>query len=211
VPVGVDRLWALTLPEPPHEVLLDLGAGALDLVARLQASAALCDRLGGLRDDMRADALVHGDLRWDNCLAVPAPQGRRATRVLLIDWELAGAGPAAFDVGTILAEHLRIWVGSIPIVEPSDPGRLASRATHPLLQMQPAMQAFWSAYRVARARPPALRQVVECAAVRLLQAAVEHAGALSEASAHTVTLVQLADNMLREPEEAALSLLGLPQ
>jgi aminoglycoside phosphotransferase (APT) family kinase protein len=204
-------MWALSLPEPPHELLLDLSTGALDLVGRVQASAALCDRLCGLRGDVAADALVHGDLRWDNCLAVAAPEGRRRTRVLLIDWELAGAGPAAFDVGTVLAEHLKTWVGSIPIVAPSDPGRLASWATHPLSRMQPAMQAFWSAYRLARARPPTLRQVVECAAVRLLQAAVEQAGALSEASAHTITLVQLADNMLREPEEAALRLLGLPQ
>jgi Ser/Thr protein kinase RdoA (MazF antagonist) len=208
-PTDCDPLWALSLREPSHEFLLDRSAGAQDLVGRLQASAGLCDRLDQLRGATGDEELVHGDLRWDNCLAVPAPGARRRTRVLLIDWELAGRGAAAFDVGTVLAEYLRVWVGSIPIVQPSDPGRLASRAGHPLSRMQPAMQAFWSGYRLASPRPPTLRQVTQLAAVRLLQAAIEHAEGLAAASAHAVTLVQLADNMLRVPEDAALSVLGL--
>jgi aminoglycoside phosphotransferase (APT) family kinase protein len=209
LPPGVYPMWGLSLPEPSHELLLDLSAGARDLVARLQGSHTLCDRLNELREVGSDGALVHGDLRWDNCLAVTAPGSRRRTRVLLIDWELAGRGAAGFDVGTVLAEYLRVWVGSIPIVEPSDPGRLVARARHPLGRMQPAMQALWSAYRLASPRRPTLRRVIELAAVRVLQTAVEHAQGLAEPSAHVVTLVQLADNMLREPDDAALWLLGL--
>jgi Ser/Thr protein kinase RdoA (MazF antagonist) len=209
LPTGFDRMWGLSLPEPPHERLLDLSAGAQDLVARLQASSSTCDRLRELRDGANDDELVHGDLRWDNCLVVAAPGSRRRTRVLLIDWELAGRGPAAFDIGTVLAEYLRVWVGSIPIVAPSDPGRLASQARHPLWRMQPAIEAFWSGYRRANPRAPTLRRVIELAAVHVLQTAVERAQGLTAPSAHVVTLVQLADNLLREPEDAALSLLGL--
>ena len=68
---------------------------------------------------------------------------------MLIDWEVAGPGPAAFDVGTVLAEYLGAWIGSIPIVEPADPGRLVARARHPLDRMRPAVHEFWSAYRLA--------------------------------------------------------------
>ena len=209
LPPGVDPMWGLSLPEPPHELLLDLSAGAQDLVARLQASRELCGRLDELRDACSDGALVHGDLRWDNCLAVPAPGSRRRTRVLLVDWELAGPGAAGFDVGTVFAEYLRYWVGSIPIVEPADPGRLVAHARHPLSRMQPAIQAFWSAYGLANPRQPTLRRVIELAAVRLLQTAVEGAQGLVTPSAHVMTLVQLADNMLRHPEDAALNLLGL--
>jgi Ser/Thr protein kinase RdoA (MazF antagonist) len=208
-PPGLDRMWGLSLPEPSYELLLDLSAGARDLVGRLQASRELCRRLEELRDAGSDGALVHGDLRWDNCLALAAPGSRRRTRVLLVDWELAGPGAAGFDVGTVLAEYLRVWVGSIPIVEPGDPGRLVALARHPLRRMQPAMEAFWSAYRLASWRPPTLRRVVELAAVRLLQTAVERAQGLATPSAHVVTLVQVADNMLRHPEDAAANLLGL--
>jgi Ser/Thr protein kinase RdoA (MazF antagonist) len=209
LPPGVNPMWGLSLPEPPHELLLDLSAGAQDLVARLQAGHALCERLDELRHADSDRTLVHGDLRWDNCLAVSAPGSRRRTRLLLVDWELAGPGIAAFDVGTVLAEYLRSWVGSIPIVEPGHPDRLVGRASHPLLGMQPAIHAFWSAYAHANPRRPTLQQVIELTAVRVLQTAVEAAQGLAKSSAHVVTLVQLADNMLRHPDDAALNLLGL--
>jgi aminoglycoside phosphotransferase (APT) family kinase protein len=209
LPPGHDRMWGLSLPEPPHELLLELSAGAQDLVARLQGSRVLCDRLDELRAAGADGALVHGDLRWENCLALAAHGARRRTRVLLVDWELAGRGAAAFDAGTVLAEYLQSWVGSIPIVTPDDPGRLVARAGHPLWRMRPAMQAFWSAYRLASPRPPPLRRVVELAAVRLLQSAVERAQGLATPSGHVVTLMQLADNLLRDPDDAALNLLGL--
>jgi aminoglycoside phosphotransferase (APT) family kinase protein len=204
-----DRMWGLSLPAPSHELRLSLSVGALDLVSRLQASDAVCDRLEKLRDARSDGALVHGDLRWENCLALTAPGSRRRTRVLLIDWELAGPGAAGFDVGTVLAEFLRFWVGSIPIVDPGDPGRLAAQAGHPLGRMLPAMHAFWSAYRLANPLRPTLRRAIELAAVRLLQTAVEHAQGLVAPSAHLIALVQLADNMLRDPDDAALSLMGL--
>ena len=209
LPPGVDPMWGLSLPEPPLDLLLDLSEAAQELVARLQASRPLCDRLRQLAETGADGALVHGDLRWDNCLAVAGPASRRRTRLLLVDWELAGHGEAAFDVGTVLAEYLRTWVFSIEIVEPGDPARLMALASRPLASMQPAVHAFWSAYRAASPRCPPLRRAIELAAVRLLQTAVEYARGTSALSAHSVTLLQLADNMLRGPEVAAASLLGL--
>jgi aminoglycoside phosphotransferase (APT) family kinase protein len=209
LPSGFDRLWARSLPEPSHDFMLDLSSGARDVVVRLQASTAVCEKLAEFRDTRRDTELVHGDLRWDNCLAVAAPGAQRRTRLMLIDWELAGRGAAAGDVGTVFAEYLRHWVGSIPIADPKDPGRLVSLATRPLRHMQPAIDAFWSSYRLASPEPPTLGCVIEYAALRLLQAAVESAEGLAEASAHVVTLLQLAGSMLRHPEYVALSLLGL--
>ena len=209
LPADFDRMWGLTLPEPSRELLLGLSVGAQDLVGRLQASGAMCARLNELRQSNSDRAIVHGDLRWDNCLAVAAPGAWRRTRLLIVDWELAGPGATGFDVGTVLAEYMRIWVGSIPIVEPSNPGRLVAHARHPLRHMQPAIHAFWAAYRHACPDEPALRGVIELAAVRLLQTAVERAQGMPTATAHVITLLQLADNMLRDPEDAAVRLLGL--
>lgn len=204
---GVDHLWGLSLPEPSLERVRDLSGGALDLLARLQASQELCDRLRRLRDAPAGNGFVHGDLRWDNCMATAAPGARRRTRVLLIDWELAGRGEPAGDVGAALAEYLRHWVGSISIVDPTEPGRLAGRARYPLDAMKPSMRAFWEAYR--RARPVAVRRVAELAGVRLLQTAFEHAHGLTIVTAHVIALLQLADNVLRTPEQAAWTLMGV--
>jgi Ser/Thr protein kinase RdoA (MazF antagonist) len=209
LPTGVDRMWALSLAEPPRDLLLDLSAGALDLVGRVQASHALCARLDELQDARTDDVLVHGDLRWDNCLAVPRQGSRRRTRIVLVDWELSGLGAAGFDVATFLAEYLRVWVGSIPIVEPAAPGRLMPWARHPLRDMRPAIDAFWAAYCLGNPLHPSLRRLIDLTAVCLLQTAVEQAQGLSAVSAHVMTLVQLADNLLRDPVGAAALLLGL--
>jgi len=211
LPPAFDPLWGLSLPEPPHELLLDLSATAVELVARLQASEFVCSRLRELQSARSDGALAHGDLRWENCLLAAPLGGRRRTRVLLVDWELAGSGPAGFDVGTVIAEYLCRWVGSIPIPEPHHPDRFVDRAGYPLRLMRPAIQAFWSAYRSASGRPPALARVIELAGVRLLQAAVERAQDMAALSAQVVVLVQLADNLLRDPEGAALALLGLDE
>jgi aminoglycoside phosphotransferase (APT) family kinase protein len=210
-PPGVDRLWGLTLPAPDHEQLNDLSAGALDMLARLQTSSELCERLERLRDDVREDAFVHGDLRWDNCLTQPRPGSQRRTRVLLIDWELAGRGDAAGDVGAALAEYLRLWASSLPIVDAANPGLLLAHARHPLARLRPAMRAFWSAYQRAAARPIPLRRAAEFAGVRLLQAAIEQAHGLASASAHLVALLRVGANMLEWPELAAADLMGLTE
>ena len=131
--------------------------------------------------------------------------------MLLVDWELAGRGPAAFDVGTVLAEYLCRWVESIPMYDPREPRRFLDRAGHPVRSMQPALQAFWTAYRLGGSQAPALADVVELTAVRLVQAAVERALVASQLSAHVITLVQVADNLLRDPESAAFQLLGLDE
>jgi aminoglycoside phosphotransferase (APT) family kinase protein len=209
VPPSDGPLSALDLVEPPHALVLELSAAAQDLLRRIQASEELCDRLAKLRDAPSGDAFVHGDLRWDNCLALPAPGATRRTRVLLVDWELAGRADPAFDVGSMLAEHLRAWVASIPIVDGTDPGRFTERARHPVAVMRPAMEAFWTGYRDAHPSPPALRRVVELTAARLLQIAIEVARRLAATTAHVVTLLQLADNMLREPDIAAAGVLRL--
>ena len=202
LPPGYEPVWGVSLPEPPAAMLRGLSAGALGVVTRIQASRELCTRLDALREVCVADGVAHGDLRWENCIAL-----RR--RALLIDWELAGIGLRAFDAAGVLAEYLRAWVGSIPIAEPRDPARLLAHAALPLRRMQPAVAAFWSTYVSTCREPPSLLRVIELTAVRLLQTAIERAQGLATPSAHVIALVQVAANLLARPLDAAPVLLGL--
>jgi len=208
--VAGGRLWGLSLPEPSYAQIAELSSAGLDLLARIQDSRELCDRLRRLGEDATGDAFVHGDVRWDNCLEFAPAGSRRRTGVLLIDWELAGRGDGAEDLGAAFGEHLRLWVDSIPKLAGSDVLRFAHRAGHPLDRLQPSMRALWDGYRRASASPPAPARVAEFAALRLLQAAMEYAQGLPRATGDVVALVQVADNMLRGPENAARMLLGLP-
>jgi hypothetical protein len=206
-----DPLWALQLTEPSRELLLDMSTGAQELVARVQADRMLCDRLDAVHGTISTDSFVHGDVRWDNCLAIARRGGRRRTNVILVDWESAGPGPAAVDTGTVFAEYLAAWVESVPLADPRDPGRLLDSATRPLRLIQPAIRAFWDAYRSARRGPLSLRSVVELAGVRMLHTAVERAQEVVTPTAHVMAHAQLAANLLRSPEDAARILLGLQE
>ena len=191
-----------------------MSPAAIELTRIIQGSQELCAALDELPATWRDDAVIHGDIRWDNLVAVRRDASRRWTRLQLIDWELCGPGDPAFDIGAYLGEYLRAWLQSIPIIDPLDPGRLLAHAGLPLRRMRPVLRAFWSAYADhARATAPelsrTLRRASRFAGLRLLTAALEEAQGHDELHARVAYLVPLSRNVLRRPDEASADLLGL--
>lgn len=211
LPEDDERLWGVTLPEPSLDRLRSFSAGARDLLRRVQADEPLCARLRELSASAEGLGFVHGDVRWENCLAVAAPGGRRRTRLLLIDWERAGPGRPELDVAGALAEYLRAWVDSMPNVQPStDFARLGESARRPLTEVTPATGALWRAYRAGRPSTTAEKlEIAELTAVRLLEIAFESARGAPFATGHLVVLVQVAASILASPGYAAWNHLGL--
>ena len=209
-PPGTDPMWGLQLPEPELEFVLKLSRGARELVGLLQSKPRLCERLRELAATLPEQrTLTHGDLRWENCLRAARDGSKRRDGVMLIDWELAGPGDPAFDVGTVVAEYLANWVESIPVLDPDDVGRYLGEAGRPLAR--DIVGALWSAYRSAAADPPPLRRVAELAGLRLLQSAVERTQDTYEAGTSARLLATVGENLLLAPELGAYSLLGLSE
>ena len=204
--------WGTQVHRPDLDTLHTLSAAAVDLIRIIQGSQELCAELDELLECRLEAAVIHGDVRWDNCLAVHGAT-HHWTRLQLIDWELCGAGDPAYDIGAFLGEYLRAWLQSIPIADPRDAGRLLAHARLPLERMRPALRAFWAAYALhCRATPAELRATLRrstrYAAVRLLMAALEEAQELAELRSSVLQLLPLSQNILRRPGEAA-ELLGL--
>jgi aminoglycoside phosphotransferase (APT) family kinase protein len=203
-PAEANPMWALDLPEPDFERALTLSQASRELVALIQHEDALCDTLRALAGRTDApESFMHGDLRWDNCLRLPENGSRRRTRVLLLDWELAGRGDPAFDVGTMIAEYIVNRIESVPVLD----GTAYPEAGRPIARS--VIHAFWTAYCAASARSPTLRRVAQLVGVRLLQAAVERTQDTSDVDATAVLLLRSAGNLLLQPELAALVQLGL--
>jgi aminoglycoside phosphotransferase (APT) family kinase protein len=209
-----DPLWALRVHRPDLDRLWRLSAAAADLVRIVQRDGELCGELDRLRAAWQEPSVVHGDVRWDNCLALPRGRSARRTRLVLIDWELSVAGDPAADVGGFLGDYLRAWLRSIPIVDPLDPALLLAHARLPLRRMRPAIAAFWDGYARTRRQAPGdlsrtLRRATRFAAVRLLAASFEEAQTRAILPATLVHQQQLSLHILRRPDEAAAQLLGL--
>jgi Ser/Thr protein kinase RdoA (MazF antagonist) len=71
----------LSLGHPGFGMVLSSGPATLKLLGILQSNAPLVRGLTELKAQWRDDRLIHGDLRWDNCLVHPAPSGRRRRRL----------------------------------------------------------------------------------------------------------------------------------
>jgi aminoglycoside phosphotransferase (APT) family kinase protein len=209
-PAGTTAMWALELPEPDWEQTLRLSRASRELVALIQAQPRLCDKLRELAASPPENGtFTHGDLRWENCMRVASNGAGRRTDVMILDWELAGRGDPAFDVGTVIAEYAANWIESIPVLDPDDVGRFAHQAGRPLAR--DVIGAFWSAYRGASTRPPRLVRVAELAGVRLLQSAIERTQDANEVGTPAKLLVSVGENMMLSPQLAAHSLLGLEE
>lgn len=211
---AADPVWTIFVDPPSLSILPTLSGGSVELLRTVQRSDELCTALNELNAPSRVRSIVHGDVRWDNCLALKSVSSNRRTRVQLIDWELSGAGDPAMDVGAFLGEYMRAWVRSVPVVEPREPGRLVKNARLPLSRMQPAVNAFLHAYARQRGLSAAelsrtTRRATRFGAARLLAAGLEEAQTLPALGGSVLLTVQLSLNVLRRPDEAAAHLLGV--
>jgi len=212
-PRDVEPHWSLQIHRPRFELLSELSWASMELIRLIQGSTELRDRLTVLREAWEETAIIHGDMRGDNCLATSKPGATRKTRVTVIDWETAGPGDPAFDLAALFADHLDAWVLSMPLGRSHQPARLAQHARLPLACMRPVLRAIWAGYVGTRPAATALRSKLQRAlrytAPRLLQLALERAQRAPDVSRDMVVELQLALNVLRAPDRAAERLLGL--
>ncbi len=100
-----------------------LSPASLTIFSNVQNDGSALRALSSLsaaQGDRYHRSLLHGDLRPANVLQVPTA---RATRLVLLDWELCGFGDAARDLGGLLSEYLLEWL------DPEVQGRGLSSAT----------------------------------------------------------------------------------
>lgn len=203
----------LLLHRPRLGLLTDLSRGNLRLLEAAQSDREFNEALDELGRIWHPTSLIHGDVKWDNLVRVPGHPGQAPAHLLLVDWELAGPGDPRWDVGTLLSTFLSSWVMSIPMAG-DGASQLVRLAMFPVQSMQPAARAFWAGYRsTARlygdGAATFLDGAMRFAAGRLVQTAFEYLQMSSHLSANAVAMVQLAANVMRRPQRAATSLLGL--
>jgi aminoglycoside phosphotransferase (APT) family kinase protein len=186
-----DAPWVLALHRPPLEALRYFSAASVELVKRLQADGLLCRAMDELREGWAPVALVHRDVKWANCIACAAPGGgsARLTRIKLVDWEMAGWGDPAFDLGSAFSD----CVGGGP---------------------GPAAGALWSSYvRAARiddaAAAALLTRAVRFAGARLVQSAYEYTQEATVLTERVADSLAVARELLLAPGVARVARLGI--
>jgi len=183
----------------------------LGIVKKYDEFAAVLDRL---RNGWTFRSLVHGDIKWDNCLIQSsiAPNGKPLLRV--IDWELADLGDALWDVGAILQSYLSYWILSMPTWPNARPEELIAKAPYKLEVLQKAIRAFWNRYKEvaeipSERRKESLAQSIAYGAARMIQTAYEALTFATQMNANALYLLQVSMNILLNTDEATRELFGI--
>jgi hypothetical protein len=200
--------WILGLHQQPAGGGDGRSGGDSQLARVLRSYPEFPPALDALRLSWRCDTLIHGDMKFENCLM--AEENLR-----LVDWEIADLGDPAWDAGSIFQCYLLWWLASMP------PGGVAAGgsagadpATFPLATIQPAMRAFWAAYTAGSglsggAAEAELERAASFAGARLLQSVYEAMAVHPVLTPTAVLELQVAANILTQPRLAALDLLGI--
>jgi hypothetical protein len=208
--------WILKPDELNNFASDEQSLGQTRLVGIMKHAPQLYQQLKTLADTWQVNGIIHGDMKWHNCLLQSTeddPDLRDAT-IRIIDWELADAGHVAWDVAGILQGYLSQWIESMDFHTGGTVEEMGATASMPLEQMQPSIRAFWESYVGQLDVPAAAAQMLRCrsieyAAARVLQTAFEDRQDEALLGAHIVLLLQLSSNIMSDPEAAAEQLFGL--
>jgi len=210
-----DPPFTFSLHHPDVRMLRRLSSTSVQMIKIIQRFPDFTDLLDKLREEWRRERLIHFDLRWDNFICLLPSGDKRKLALKIIDWELACIGDPCWDIGSVFAAYLGSWLFSIPITGGTPVERFAELARFPLDRMQPAIRSFWQSY-VRRmnsniTKPEEwLHRSVRYAAVRLIQTAFERTQMSMQLTSDIICMLQLSLNILQRPQEAIISLLGVP-
>ena len=190
----------------------DISPARRRILKIIQSEGDIGTHLDDFRGEWRAESVVHGDIRSANVL-VQAEEATPSPRVQLVDFESVQWGDPACDLGGALHEFVLLWVRGLPMDNDLEAVERAAHSEHSLESLAPAVHELWRGYCAAagveRGREEELaRRAVRFAAARLLQSIFESAGGSDELTVAEVMQLQIAANILADPD-AALVLFGL--
>jgi len=206
--------WILSVHQSQLQLFNALSAANHQLLALIEKYPDFSKLLDAVRAEWQPTALIHGDIKWDNCLVDGKAESNGNAALKIVDWELADWGDPCWDIAAVFNQYLVYWIQSLPFHSGGDPATLVERAGYPLEKMQPAMQAFWKAYARAMEMPrkeegDLLRRSARYCGARMIQTAYEYLQYSSEVNALTLYLLQASLNILTQPDEATEELLGI--
>ena len=173
-------------------------------------------RLATVRDQWQATSLTHGDIKPANFLINENALDTGQYDLRLIDWETADIGDPCWDVAAIFQSYLFFWIFYEPKSGSESNQNPYANYGFSLDAMQPSMRQFWQAYvklmgwTADEAQSNLLKTVGYCA-LKLIHTCYESIQQASTMTLHTARLLQLSLNMLRSPEEAIRSVLGISE
>ncbi|BAU08266.1 aminoglycoside phosphotransferase family protein [Fischerella sp. NIES-3754] len=160
--------------------------------------------------------LTHNDLKLENILVHSRWEQLDNCLIRIIDWKTCSWGDPAFDLGTVLASYLRIWLESL-VVDPSIKlEESLELAATPLEILHPSIAALVQAYldafpSILEYRCDFIQRVVQYAGLVLiqqLQATIQNRKYFDNTG---IVTLQVAKSLLTRPQESIMTVFGISE
>ncbi|NJM64166.1 MAG: aminoglycoside phosphotransferase family protein [Acaryochloris sp. RU_4_1] len=214
-------------PSPLHglerlkpEIFAEVSADGLKFFELYQRHASLGKAILELNKAFDACCLTHNDLKLNNILLhleweqILAKKEKSTSPLRFIDWEKWSWGDPAFDLGTLIASYLKIWLSSLAIDPEIDIETALSLATTPLEVLQPSIIALTQSYfacfpKILSRRPDFLNRVVQFTGLALIErirAMVHYQEPFDNIG---ICMLQVAKTLLCDPQQALPIIFGI--
>uniref|UniRef100_A0A2P0ZG86 Phosphotranslferase enzyme family n=1 Tax=[Tolypothrix] sp. PCC 7415 TaxID=373957 RepID=A0A2P0ZG86_9CYAN len=193
-------------------------ADALKFFALYQRYDSLGQAIAELSQAFTPCCLTHNDLKLNNILLHNDWEQSLASAgiVRIIDWERSGWGDPAYDLGTIIASYLQIWLTSLVISQSLDIQEALRLAIVPLEYLQPSITALLKAYfskfpEIIEHRPDFLKRAIQFAGLALIQqiqAMIQYQKYFGNTG---ICMLQVAKSLLCRPEQSISTVFGMTE
>jgi hypothetical protein len=203
------------------ELLGKVGEDAFKFYRLYQRDSAIGEAISQLNRHWFNCCLIHGDFRLVNILVSLSWQEnidslveeKNKEIIRIIDWERFSWGDPAFDLGTIIASYLKLWLGSLIIGTDIDIRTALSLATTPLEFIQPSLLALTNSYlasfpKITSFYPNFIIKTIQFAGFHLIEsilASIEYREPFDNTG---ICMLQVAKMLLCHPQESMITVFG---
>ena len=189
-------------------------ADGLKFFALYQRYDSLGKAIAQLGSTFTPCCVTHNDLKLNNILLHNNWQDENTSIIRLIDWERSNWGDPAFDLGTIIASYLQIWLSSLVISKSLSIEESLGLAMTPLEKLQPSIAALTKSYfetfpEILEHRLDFLPRVVQFAGfglIQRIQAMIEYQKSFGNTG---IAMLQVAKSLLCRPEQSIPTIFGV--
>jgi thiamine kinase-like enzyme len=189
---------------------------ALKFYALYQRYESIEGAIAQLAAAWKPCCLTHNDLNLENILVHSRWNQLDNCLVRLIDWEACAWGEPAFDLGTLVASYLGIWLDSLVVDTSLSLEESLQLAAVPLEILQPSIlaliQAYLSAFpMILEYRRDLIQRVVQFAGLVLIQNIQKSIQYGRHFDSIGICILQVAKNLLTKPQESVMTVFGISE
>ena len=190
-----------------------VSSSGLSFYSNYQSNDFLESAIADLASTWDPCCLTHNDLKLENVLVHSRWQHLDNVDVKMIDWEACGWGDPAYDLGTLLASYLKIWLESLVVDSTLELEESLELAAIGLEILQPSMLALTESYlkafpMILDYRKDFIQSIIKYAGLGLINQIQDKIN--NQQNLHQTSLIALnfAKNILTRTPEYVVDIFG---